>query len=193
MFIVLYTLLIIWMQQKTFICYLYVCEIGVCYYFHVCSIKFYFFGSFSLKLAYFAVPNWFGWNFSIIFNYQRCLENSKILTYIIFLVFLFIITRFSLIYLPSFPDCMIISNPLPCLVKMFFFSYLLLIKQGMFPSIFYKYKEQDFFVHNIIIFQIMKLGGGGGGGGNFLWFFLALLFSLHFFFSEIIKTSSKLN
>lgn len=30
------------------------------------------------------------------------------LTYIIFLVFIFIITRFSLIYLPSFPDCMIV-------------------------------------------------------------------------------------
>ena len=63
---------------KTFICYLYVC---VYYYFHVCSIKFYFFGSFSLKLAYFAAPNWFGGNFQINFNYQRCLENSNMISF----------------------------------------------------------------------------------------------------------------
>ena len=107
-FTVLYTWLIIWMQQITFICYLYLCAVGVCYYFHVCSIKFKFFETFSLKLAYFAAQNWLGWNFPIIFNYQRCLENSNMLTYIIFLVFFFIITIFSLIYLPSFTDCIIV-------------------------------------------------------------------------------------
>ena len=33
----------------------------------------------------------------------------------------------------------------------------------------------------------MQLGGGGGGGGNFLLVFIALLFSLHFFFRNILN------
>ena len=68
-------------KKKMFICYLYVCAVDVYYYFHVCYIKFYFFRSFSLKLAYFAAPNWFGFNFPIIFNNQRCLENSNMISF----------------------------------------------------------------------------------------------------------------
>ena len=41
----------------------------------------YFFGSLSLKLVYFAAPNWLGQNFSVNFNYQRCLENSQIIRF----------------------------------------------------------------------------------------------------------------
>ena len=44
----------------------------------------------------------------------------------------------------------------------------------MRPSIVYK-KEEDFLkVHDLIIFQKIKLGGGGGGVGNLLWLFLEL-------------------
>ena len=80
-FTVLYTLLIIWMQQKRlFATYMFV-QLVFYYYFRFCSQNIYFFGSLSLKLAYFAAQNWLGWNFSVNFHYQRCQENSNLISF----------------------------------------------------------------------------------------------------------------
>ena len=107
---------------KTFICYLYVCAVSILLLFSHLLHKILLFWIFQLKVNLLCRPKLIELEFSSKLQLPKMPGKFQpdqfwvdkfgnfMLTYIIFLVFICIITRLSLIYLPSFPDGMI-SRP----------------------------------------------------------------------------------